>query len=75
MKRLAIILGYCISTALLLGGLSFIVGFFGPLLIALLIGSEANLGPLWGIFVFGPGGVIVGAIVGAFKGYNKTRKL
>jgi uncharacterized protein YqgC (DUF456 family) len=43
------------------------------MLIAALIGSEANLGPLWGIFVLGPGGVIVGSVVGAFVGHKKTR--
>ena len=72
-KRLAIILGYCLGTALLLGIIGFVVGFFGPLLIAVLVGSEANAGPLWGILILGPGGVILGAIVGAFIGYKKTR--
>lgn len=73
LKRLFIILGYCLSTALLLGGIGFIVGFFGPMLIALLVGSQANLGPLWGIFILGPGGVILGALIGAFNGHKKTR--
>lgn len=73
MKRLVIILGYGLRTALLLGVIGFVVGFFGPMLIALLIGSEANLGPLWGIFILGPGGVIFGAIGGVFIGYKKTR--
>jgi hypothetical protein len=57
----------------LLGIIGFVVGFFGPLLIAVLVGSEANAGPLWGILILGPGGVILGAIVGAFIGYKKTR--
>lgn len=74
MKSLAITLGYCLGTALLLGIIGFVVGFFGPLLIGLLVGSEPNQGPLWGIFILGPGGVILGAIVGAFIGYKKTRK-
>ena len=46
LKRLAIILAFAICTALLLGSIGFIVGFFGPLLIAALVGSKANLGPL-----------------------------
>lgn len=74
MKSLAITLGYCLGTALLLGIIGFVVGFFGPLLIGLLVGSEPNQGPLWGIFILGPGGVILGAIVGAFIGYKKTRE-
>ena len=57
----------------LLGGTGFVVGFFGPLLIGLLIGSEPNQGPLWGIFILGPGGVILGAFVGAVIGFKKTR--
>jgi hypothetical protein len=70
---LAIILGYCVGTAFLLGGTGLVVGFFGPLLIGLLIGSEPNQGPLWGIFILGPGGVILGFFFGAFVGYKKTR--
>ena len=73
LKRLAIILVFAVGTALLLGSIGFVVGFFGPMLIAFLIGSEANLGPLWGIFILGPGGVIVGSVVGAFVGHKKTR--
>lgn len=74
MKRLAKIFGYSVGAALLLGGIGLVGGFFGPLLIGLLIGSEPNQGPLWGIFILGPGGVIVGAIVGILIGYKKTRK-
>ena len=73
LKRLAIILVFAVCTALLFGGIGFVAGFFGPMLIAVLIGSEANLGPLWGIFVLGPGGVIVGSVVGAFVGHKKTQ--
>ena len=73
MKRLAITLGYSLGTALLLGIIGFVVGFFGPLLIGLLVGSEPNQGPLWGIFILGPGGVILGTFVGAVIGFKKTR--
>lgn len=73
LKRLAIILGYCLGTALGLGLIGFIAGFFGPMLIAMLVGAEANLGPLWGIFVLGPGGVIIGAAIGIRTGLKKTR--
>ena len=73
LKRLAIILAFAVCTALLLGNIGFVVGFFGPMLIAALVGSEANLGPLWGIFILGPGGAILGFFVGAFVGYKKIR--
>ena len=73
LKRLAIILVFAVCTALLLGSIGFVVGFFGPMLIAVLVGSEANLGPLWGIFILGPGGAILGFCVGAVVGYKKIR--
>ena len=73
LKRLAIILAFAVCTALLLGSIGFVVGFFGPMLIAALVGSEANLGPLWGIFILGPGGAILCVFVGAFVGYKKIR--
>ena len=73
LKRLAIIMAFAVCTALLLGCVGFVVGFFGPMLIAALVGSEANLGPLWGIFILGPGGAILGFFVGAFVGYKKIR--
>ena len=73
LKRLAVILVFAVGTAFLFGSIGFVVGFFGPMLIAVMIGSEANLGPLWGIFILGPGGVIVGSVTGAFVGHKKTR--
>ena len=73
LKRLAIILGYVLGTALLLGGTGFILGFFGPILIGELASSQANLGPLWGIFVLGPVGVLIGAVTGLILGLKKVR--
>lgn len=72
-KPLAIILGYVLGTALLLGGTGFILGFFGPILIGELVGSQANLGPLWGIFILGPVGVLIGAVTGLILGLKKVR--
>ena len=73
LKRLAIILAFAVCTALLFGTIGFVIGFFGPMLIAVLVGSDANLGPLWGIFILGPGGLILGFFVGAVFGYKKIR--
>lgn len=73
MKRFVLILGWSIAGALLLGAVGLIVGFFGPLLVGVLVGSEANLGPLWGIFVLGPVGVLLGAVTGLFLGLKKAR--
>ena len=73
LKRSAIILGYVLGTAILLGATGFIIGFFGPIIIGALIGPQANLGPLWGIFVLGPVGVLLGAVAGLFLGLKKAR--
>lgn len=73
MKRFVLILGWSIAGALLLGAVGLIVGFFGPLLVGVLVGSRANLGPLWGIFVLGPVGVLLGAVTGLFHGLKKAR--
>ena len=47
------------ATALIAGGVAFAIGFVGPALF-----SSSNLGPLSGIFVTGPLGLLVGALVG-----------
>ena len=47
--------------ALLVGGLGFFGGFIGPMIFA----PRANQGPLLGILITGPLGVVVGAIGGA----------
>jgi hypothetical protein len=46
--------------ALIVGGIGFCAGFFGPLVFA----PEANQGPLLGIFITGPLGALLGAIGG-----------
>ena len=42
------------------GGIGFAGGFFGPMLLA----PDANQGPLLGLFITGPGGVVLGALAG-----------
>jgi len=46
--------------AIVLGALGFVSGFFGPMILA----PEANQGPLLGIFITGPLGMVVGAVGG-----------
>lgn len=50
--------------AALLGAAGFAAGFFGPLV----LNPDANQGPLVGILITGPGGIIVGAVLGAALG-------
>ena len=47
------------ALALIAGGIAFAIGFIGPALF-----SSSNLGPLLGVFVTGPLGLLVGALVG-----------
>ncbi len=46
--------------ALILGGLFFTLGFLGPMVIS----KDTNQGPMIGLFIAGPLGVIMGAIGG-----------
>src|SRR5689334_15077008 len=48
------------SWALVLGATGFICGFFGPMLLS----PDANQEPMLGLFITGPGGAIVGAVLG-----------
>lgn len=49
-----------LSGAVIVGGIGFSAGFFGPLIFA----PQANQGPLLGIFITGPLGFVAGAIGG-----------
>jgi hypothetical protein len=46
--------------AVVLGGVAFALGFFGPMIFA----PEANQGPMLGIFITGPLGFLFGGIAG-----------
>ena len=62
-RLLAAILG-----ALIVGGIGFAAGFFGPILL-----TDANQGPLLGIFVTGPLGFVLGWVLGALYGPSLKR--
>ncbi len=55
--------------ALLVGGIGFLSGFFGPMIFA----PQSNQGPMLGIFITGPLGVILGGIGGGLW-WNSRRK-
>jgi hypothetical protein len=54
--------------ALITGAIAFAAGFFGPILLT----PGANQGPLLGIFITGPLGLLLGAVGGAI--YWTVRK-
>lgn len=61
---------YIISGAIGLGVIGFLAGFVGPLIFM----PDANQGPLLGILITGPGGVVLGAVGGSIYGYIKKKK-
>jgi hypothetical protein len=54
--------------ATVLGIVGFVCGFFGPIVLA----PGANQGPMIGIFITGPGGALLGAILGWVVGLLKV---
>jgi hypothetical protein len=54
--------------ALMVGGISFVLGFVGPMIFA----PSANQGPMLGIFITGPLGFLLGGIAGFV--YSRRRK-
>jgi len=65
----SVVAASAVTGALLLGGIGFVGGFFGPMLLA----PQANQGPMLGIFITGPGGVVLGAVAGAIYGMSRAR--
>ena len=61
------IVGSMFKGALIVGGIGFCAGFFGPMVFA----PDANQGPLLGIFITGPLGALVGAIGGVVHGVRR----
>jgi hypothetical protein len=57
-----------VGPALILGGIGFAVGFFGPIIVR----PDANQGPLLGIFITGPGGFVIGLIYGVVREWRSS---
>lgn len=55
--------------ALLLGSLGFVLGFFGPMI----LDPHGNQGPLLGLLITGPGGVLLGGPLGALWWWARHR--
>jgi hypothetical protein len=57
-----------IGFALFVGGISFLAGFVGPIMFT----PSANQGPLLGIFITGPVGVVVGLLWGFVRARSRA---
>jgi len=55
--------------ALVIGGISFVAGFFGPMIFA----PDANQGPLLGLLITGPLGFVLGGVGGLVWGLKRRR--
>ena len=55
---------------LLVGGVGFVAGFFGPIILT----PGANQGPLFGIFFTGPAGFVLGVVMGWLYVRFRTRR-
>lgn len=53
--------GAVLTGALVTGGIGFALGFFGPMILS----PSSNQGPLLGILITGPAGLLLGAVIGA----------
>jgi hypothetical protein len=62
-------IGHVLIGALILGGISFIAGFVGPIIIT----PKANQGPLLGFFITGPLGFTLGGVIGAIYSWLRLR--
>lgn len=51
----------------LLGAIGFAAGFFGPMILM----PESNQGPMFGIFISGPGGFLLGLLIGGILGASR----
>jgi hypothetical protein len=61
---------WCLGAAFALGAVAFLAGFAGPILLR----PDSPQGPLLGIFVTGPLGFVVGAIIGLGIGLLQERR-
>lgn len=59
-----------IKWALIIGGIGFVLGFFGPMI----LDPSSGNGPLLGIFITGPGGFALGLLYGFYRRWQTPRK-
>ena len=60
---------WALKFGFVIGGISFLCGFFGPIIFM----PSSNQGPLLGIFITGPLGFLVGCVIGLIVTRNRTK--
>ncbi len=68
-ERPRLILRGAMRPAAIVGGVGFVLGFVGPMLVT----PEANQGPMLGIFITGPLGFLIGLAWGMAAGWLGSR--
>lgn len=64
------VLAMTLTGALVVGGVGFVGGFFGPMIFA----PDANQGPLLGLFITGPLGFLAGGVGGLVYGFVRRSR-
>ena len=62
------LIGSIVVYAVILGVIGFVLGFHGPMILT----PDANQGPLLGIFITGPLGVLLGIGIGCFRAFRRA---
>jgi hypothetical protein len=70
MKTFGKVAVWTLMGGIILGGIGFVGGFFGPIIFT----PQSNQGPLLGIFITGPLGFLLGAIIGFIVGVIRSAK-
>ena len=68
-ERWRLIVRGAMRPAVIVGGIGFLLGFIGPMVLT----PGANQGPMLGIFITGPIGFLVGFIWGVGRGWLRAR--
>jgi hypothetical protein len=68
-ERPRLILRGAMRPAAIVGGVGFVLGFVGPILVT----PGANQGPMLGIFITGPLGFLIGLVWGLAAGWLRSR--
>ena len=68
--QVASVVGFSLLGGVIIGGIGFALGFFGPIIAT----PDSPQGPLLGIFITGPLGFVVGVIAGFVYGLIRSLK-